>query len=321
MAGLAGDAAMSGLISIVMPVLDAEAWLDEAIESALAQTWRDLELVIVDDGSVDRSREVAAAAAVRDGRVRLLALERDPSLSSAARAANAGIAIARGDWIARLDADDICLPNRLERQLGFLEARGLDGCGGLGEAFGGEARTYWFPESHEGIERELIFRVGILHPTLLARAELMRRLPYQREASFEDYEWTVRAVAQGARFGNLQEVVLRHRVHEGQANRRHRPLFLRDMRRYRFQHIMRLFPGTRPATYQPLAWLVEGAELAGAELEAAGGWLIRLADFPDRRLREKMALRWRLACDRAGLGPGEDLRERIEARILGGGRN
>jgi glycosyltransferase involved in cell wall biosynthesis len=310
---------MSGLVSIVMPVLDAEGWLGEAIESVLPQTHRNLELVIVDDGSLDSSRDIAAAAAARDPRIRLLALDRDPSLTSSARAANAGIAIARGDWIARFDSDDICLPHRIERQLAFLEERGLDACGGLAEAFGGEARDYWFAESHEGIERELIFRVGILHPTLLAKAELMRRIPYRKEASFEDYEWTIRAVAAGARFGNLQEVVLRHRVHEGQANRRHRSLFLSDMRRYRFRHIMRLFPGTRPAAYQPLAWLIEGAELEGAELEAAGGWLIRLADFPDPLLREKMALRWRLACDRAGVGRGETLRERVEAQILAGG--
>lgn len=309
---------MSGLISIVMPVLDAEGWLEEAIGSVLAQTYPDWELVIADDGSLDSSRDIAAAAAERDPRIRLLALDRDPTLTSAARAANAGIEIARGDWIARLDSDDICLPHRLERQLAFLESNGLDGCGGLAEAFGGEARAYWYPESHEGIERELIFRVGILHPTLLTRAELMRRIPYRKEASFEDYEWTIRAVAGGARFGNLQELVLRHRVHDGQANRRHRALFVQDLRRYRFGHIMRLFTGTRPAAYQPLAWLAEGAELEGADLEAAGGWLIRLADFPDPALREKMALRWRAACDRAGLRPGDEPRERIEAQIMAG---
>jgi glycosyltransferase involved in cell wall biosynthesis len=310
---------MSDLVSIVMPVLDAEAWLGEAIESALAQTHGDLELVIVDDGSLDASRDVAAAAAERDPRIRLLALERDPTLSSSARAANAGIAVARGEWIARLDADDICLPRRLERQLDYLDGSGLDGCGALAEAFGEEARTYWFPESHEGIERELIFRVGILHPTLLARAELMRRVPYRREASFEDYEWTVRATGEGARFGNVQEVLLRHRVHPGQANRRWRSLFLQDLRRYRFRHIMRLFPETRPAAYQSLAWLSEGADMNEEELEAAGRWLVRLADFPDPGLREKMALRWRGACERAGLAPGAELRDRIEAEILGDG--
>lgn len=314
-------AGSSGLVSIVMPVIDAEAWLGEAIESVLGQTYDHLELVIVDDGSLDSSREIAAEAAGRDRRIRLLALERDPALTSAARAANAGIEIARGDWIGRLDSDDICLPDRLERQLRFLGERGLDGCGGLADAFGGEERTYWFPEDHDAIERELIFRVGILHPTILTRAELMRRVPYRRETSFEDYEWTIRAVAQGARFGNLQEVVLRHRVHDGQANRRRRALFMSDMRRYRFQHVMRLFPQTRPAAYQALAWLAEGAELKGAELEAAGDWLIRLADSPDRNLRERMAIRWRFACDRAGLASGEPLRERVEAQIVSSAAN
>ena len=299
------------LISVVMPVLDAGPWLAESIDSILGQTHRDLELIVVDDGSSDDSREVAAAAAARDRRVRTLFLDPLPGNTSSARAANAGIAVARGDPIARMDGDDIALPHRLERGLAFLEERGLDGCGGLAQAFGGEDRLYWYPQSHEGIERELLFRVGILHPTLLARAGLMRAHPYLERASHEDSEWQTRVCAAGARLGNVQEVVLRHRTHPGQAHVRHVELFLRDLRQYRFRHAMRLFPGTRPAEFQALAAIAEKARLTDRdELEAALAWLVRLADAEEEAVGDAMAYRWRQICDRAGLAAEDPARGR-----------
>jgi glycosyltransferase involved in cell wall biosynthesis len=299
------------LISVVMPVLDAGPWLGEAIDSILDQTHRALELIVVDDGSSDDSREVAAAAAARDDRVRTLFLDPLPGNTSSARAANAGIAVARGDYVARMDGDDIALPHRLELELAFLEERGLDGCGGQAQAFGNEDRLYWYPESHEGIERELLFRVGILHPTLLARAGLMRAHPYLERASHEDYEWQTRVCAAGARLGNVQELVLRHRTHLGQAHVRHVELFLRDLRQYRFRHAMRLFPGTRPEEFQALAAIAEKVPITEPEdIEAALAWLVRLADVEEAALGGAMAYRWDQICDRAGLAADDPMRRR-----------
>ena len=304
------------LISVVMPVLDAGPWLGESIESILAQTHQALELIVVDDGSSDDSREVAAAVAGRDSRVRTLFLDPLPGNTSSARAANAGIAVARGDHIARMDGDDIALPRRLERELAFIEERGLDGCGGQARAFGSEDRLYWYPESHDGIERELLFRVGILHPTLLARAGLMRAHPYLERASHEDYEWQTRVCAAGARLGNVQELVLRHRTHLGQAHVRHVELFLRDLRQYRFRHAMRLFPGTRPAEFQALAAIAEKAPVAGRdELETALAWLVRLADVEEEAVTDAMAYRWRRLCDRAGLADEDPVRGRYAEAV------
>ncbi|HEX8381559.1 MAG TPA: glycosyltransferase family A protein [Allosphingosinicella sp.] len=304
------------LISVVMPVLNAGPWLGESIVSILAQTHQALELIVVDDGSSDDSREVAKAAAARDGRVRTLFLAPLPGNTSSARAANAGIAAARGGFIARMDGDDIALPDRLRRQLAFLEERKLDACGGLAQAFGSDERLYWYPESKEGIERELLFRVGILHPTLLAKAELMREHPYLERASHEDYEWQTRVCATSARLGNLQEVVLRHRTHLEQAHVRHAALFLRDLRQYRFRHLMRLFPGTRPDEYQSLAAVAEKVPIAGREdLEAALAWLVRLAAIEEEALTGAMAYRWDQVCDRAGLAAEDPLRLRFEEAV------
>jgi glycosyltransferase involved in cell wall biosynthesis len=307
----------ASLVSVVMPVLNGEQWLAESVGSILAQTYRQLELIIVDDGSDDSSREIAAQFARDDPRVKTMALARNPESTTSGRAANAGIAAAAGTLIARMDADDIALPDRLAVQVGFLERSGLDGCGGLADAFGSEERLYWFPETGEGIDRELIFRVGILHPTLLVRTDVLRRMAYSETASHEDYEWQVRARAAGVRLGNVQEVVLRHRTHAGQANRRHRSLFMRDLREYRFRHVMRLFPGTRAEDYQPLAWLAEGAPFRGAaELEKVREWLLRLSDKGEERLRASMARRWDKACDRTQPPPEQSLRERVREEIL-----
>lgn len=297
------------LVSVVMPVLDAALYLQEAIDSILSQTHRQLELIVVDDGSGDASRDIAEAAAGRDSRVRTLFLPRLEGSTSSARAANAGIAIARGRYIARMDGDDIALPRRLELEIDFLEAQGLDACGGHAQAFGSDRRLYWYPVTPAGVERELLFRVGILHPTLLARAELMREHPYLERASHEDYEWQVRVAAAGARLGNVQEVVLRHRTHDEQAHVRHAGLFVRDLRQYRFRHLMRLFPGTRPADYQLFAALAEKQVISGLQdLERAAEWLARLAKVPDEGIAQAMARRWEQVCDRAGLAPEDPLR-------------
>ena len=117
-----GDRRVSGLVSIVMPVLDAEAWLDEAIGSVLTQTYPDFELVIVDDGSRDASRDIAAAAAERDPRIRLLALAATRP-DERARAANAGIEV-RAALDRRIDATTLpderpsSRPSRGERDRG-----------------------------------------------------------------------------------------------------------------------------------------------------------------------------------------------------------
>ena len=310
------------LISVVMPVLNAGPWLKESIQSILAQSHAELELIVVDDGSSDDSREIAAGAAAGDPRLTRLDLPPLPGNTSSARAANAGIGIARGAYIARMDADDVALPERLERQLAFLEENDLDACGTLAQAFGNEDRLYWYPESREGIGRELLFRVGILHPTLLARAELMRAQPYLTSASHEDYEWQTRVWAAGARLGNVQEVLLRHRTHLDQAHVRHAALFGRDLRTYRFRHLMRLFPRTRPDQYQSLAAIAEKAEIEGAEeLARAATWLARLADVPEEAEGAAMGGRWNQICDRAGLAPSDSLRalyaESVEARRAG----
>ncbi|MEA3034577.1 MAG: hypothetical protein QOH04_336 [Sphingomonadales bacterium] len=306
------------LVSVVMPVLDGEPHLAEAIESILTQSHEALELIVVDDGSSDASVEIAAGFAASDRRVRLIRRERDPSLTSGARAANQGIALARGEWIARMDQDDIALPERLAVQLDFLRATGLDACGSQVTAFGsGEDRPYWFPEEQAAMERELVFRVAMLHPAMVASTELMRRLPYDEGATHDDYEWQTRAIAI-ARLGNCRECLVRHRLHPGQANVVHRGRFTRDLRRYRFRQFYRLFPRTPAREFEIVNAIAERAHFAHREeVEAAGTWLVRLASVPDPELRRMMLHRWESLCRRAKVEDIDDLHTAVAARIQG----
>jgi cellulose synthase/poly-beta-1,6-N-acetylglucosamine synthase-like glycosyltransferase len=104
-------------VTVLLPVYDAARHLDEAIESILAQTWRDLELLAVDDGSRDDSVERLEAHARRDSRVRIVRRSHEGVTATL----NAGLALARGDLVARMDADDVALPRRLEFQVAMLD--------------------------------------------------------------------------------------------------------------------------------------------------------------------------------------------------------
>jgi glycosyltransferase involved in cell wall biosynthesis len=100
-----------------MPVYNGERWLREAIESVLDQTYRNFEFLIVDDGSTDGTPRILAEYAARDDRIRVITQEN----KGVSRSLNEALPLARHDWIAHLDADDLALPNRLERQCDFIE--------------------------------------------------------------------------------------------------------------------------------------------------------------------------------------------------------
>src|SRR5690242_20811965 len=102
-------------VSVLMPVYNAEHYLQTAVESVLNQTFKDFELVAFDDGSTDRSLSMLRAFESKDARVRVISRENRGYLI----ALNEMIALARGEYLARMDADDICRPTRFEKQVKF----------------------------------------------------------------------------------------------------------------------------------------------------------------------------------------------------------
>lgn len=303
------------LISVVMPAWNSEATLVEAIRSVQAQTWASWELLVVDDGSTDGTPERVRAFAEADSRIRPMWLEH----GGGPRAMNAALRAARGDFVARLDADDVAMPDRLERQWHRLQDPDVDLCGGQVELIGERSGRVWFPEDHEAIGRELIFRVGLLHSTVMARTAVLRAEGYDETVAHDDYEIQTRLHGR-FRMANVSDVLVEHRVHDRQSSRVERDRFAVELRRFRFRFAYETFPGLDPRRYAILAALAEGAVFQRVEeLLCAGRWLVMLADHPDACLRERMAQRWHRACGLAkdaGLDPVPEL-ESIRAAILG----
>jgi glycosyltransferase involved in cell wall biosynthesis len=308
---------MKPIVSVVMPVLNAAPYLADAIESILTQSLADLELIVVDDGSNDGSLDIAAGYARRDRRVRHIALPRDPRTVSGARAANIAFKTARGDYIARMDGDDISVPDRLALQLTAMRERELDVCGGQTLRFGDRNGEIWYPENHAAIAWELVFRTGMANGTMLARAAVLKAARYSENEAIDEYELMTRLIWQ-VRLGNCPETLLRLRVHRGQTTQVLRELKLRSRWGLRFRYFFRMFPQAGIRDFRSVNAVADGLPLADRdELEIAGRWLERLSRLPDAKLRRRMARRWTEACDRLGESRASAaLRDEYTTRIL-----
>jgi glycosyltransferase involved in cell wall biosynthesis len=298
-------------------VLNGAAFLTEAIQSILTQTVADLELIVVDDGSDDGSQAITEAFARADRRVQLVRLARDPATASGARATNVGLELARGPYVARMDADDIAAPNRLAVQLRTLRARELDVCGGRAVRFGDRAGVIWYPQSHEAMAAELIFRAAFSNQTLLARAEVLKAARFSETEAYEEYELQTRLILQ-ARLGNCSEAVVRIRFHPLQTTRVLHARKSASHWRSRFRYFFARFPDATLEDFRCVNAMPRRLPFADqAQLERAGRWLVRLSRLPEERLRARMARRWREACDRFfGPGAAPPVRAEVEAQIL-----
>ncbi|BCX12975.1 MAG: fucosyltransferase [Thermosynechococcus sp.] len=229
----------SPLVSVLMPVFNAERYVAEAIESILRQSFQDFEFIIIDDGSTDGTLDILKRYAARDSRIRLVSRENRGLVATL----NEGIGLARGQWIARMDADDVALPQRLALQVKHLEATHADFCGGSVECFGGWRTVWRYPATHEACEVHLLFAVPVAHPTVIGRREAFAQLRYQPEFPYaEDYDLWQRAWAAGYRFVNVPEIVLRYRIHAGQVSSRKKKEQKETSKAVRIRHWQALLP-------------------------------------------------------------------------------
>ena len=216
---------MSTRVSVLMPVYNGGSYLAAAIESVKAQTFKDHELIIVDDGSTDESAATIAAFAAGDSRIR--AYRKDNSGIS--ETLNRGLAEARGDWIARLDADDVMLPRRLERQVAFVSADSeIVAAGSYYDIIdsGGErcATLRPLPRNRDELQRLLDARepLTFTHPTMIYRRNIAVALGGYRSnyEPCEDTELFARMLATSGVILIQPEVLTLYRVHGGAISQR-----------------------------------------------------------------------------------------------------
>lgn len=220
---VAALSSMKPAVSILMPVYNASDTLPACIESVLGQTFTDMEVVCVDDGSTDGSAEIIENAMKGDGRVALVKGGRRGIVG----ALNLGLARCRGRYVARMDSDDLMDPRRIEIQVGYLEQAGdFDLIGtrvrmisDSGFLSSGVLRYEKWTNSlisHDEIVRDIFVESPIVHPTFFTRRKLFEELGGYRETPWaEDYDFLLRAHLKGATFGKVEDELLLWRDSEG----------------------------------------------------------------------------------------------------------
>lgn len=216
-------------VSVLMPVRNGMPYLRAAVDSVLAQTFDDFEVIAVDDGSSDGSADLLASAAALDPRIRVVP---GPQLG-VAPALNEALAHARGALLARMDADDLAEPTRFERQVTYLLEH--PGCGVVGTGYryiddeGLVTGSRRVPTSPEEVRASLVFGNPIAHPSvMLNRAVVGDAFRYRTDVlDAEDYvAWVELSHGAGpasVELGNVAEILLSYRKHPASVTAAKRP--------------------------------------------------------------------------------------------------
>ncbi len=206
---------MAPKISVLLPVYNAEAFIAKSIQSILDQTESDFELLIIDDCSTDKSVEIIES--FQDSRIILRKKENNTGYTESL---NWGIDQARGKYIARMDADDVSLPQRFERQLIFLEQNQHIAICGTDARVEGSNLKFNYPTESKAIETHLLLGSSLIHPSIMGKVEIFKHFKYDKfKEPAEDYDLFTRIVAAGGHLANLEESLLIYRVHTNQISK------------------------------------------------------------------------------------------------------
>ena len=211
------------MISVIMSTYkEDERLLRESIESILNQTYRDFEyIIILDYPDNDVHKSVIEEYALKDDRIHFYINEKNMGLTDSL---NRGLSLCHGEYIARMDADDISLPDRLERQMKYLEKNHYDLIGGITEMINENGSLLYsiksVPTDPKKINKALRYSQCIAHPTWLGKKEVFEKnAGYRHMPLCEDYDFTLRAVLNGFKISNLNEPVLKYRMTSNSVSR------------------------------------------------------------------------------------------------------
>jgi glycosyltransferase involved in cell wall biosynthesis len=201
------------IISVILPVFNADSFLKESIDSILHQTFKDFELIILNDGSTDTSLEIINN--YTDPRIVLI---HDSLNHGLIHRLNQGFTIAKGKYIARMDADDIAYPERLAKQFEFMENNPeiiASGTSAMRFNSSGNIGIWKNPADYEKIKCQFVWVTAIIHPTSIFRADFIKEKNIAYDSQYrhaEDYDLFTNLTMLG-KVSNLPDILLRYRVH------------------------------------------------------------------------------------------------------------
>jgi glycosyltransferase involved in cell wall biosynthesis len=203
------------IVSIIMPTFNGETTILKSIKSILNQTYSNIELIIVNDCSNDNTLELITL--IKDNRIKII--NNDYNLGIA-KSLNIGIHASSGDYIARIDSDDIAYLNRIKKQVKIIYNSGVDVLGGQIQTFGKLINPkYAYPESNKQICYYSLLGNPIAHPTVLATASFFKKNLYNSDIKylgFEDYELWTRSISNNYTFFNMPNTILSYRMSNSQ---------------------------------------------------------------------------------------------------------
>ncbi len=293
-------------VSVVMPALNAEKYIAEAIESILGQTFSDLEFIIINDGSTDATAEILESYRTRDPRIRV----HHQKNSGVATAMNLGCRLARGKYIARMDADDISLPQRLARQVAYLDQhKDISICGTA-------MRTFWhskqhlirYPEDPDIALCTLPFQMPFVGGSLMFDRRLYseRGVRYNTHVGATDDYLFIVECSKYCRVSSVPEVLFLYRNHPLQVTKVQKEQQQWFAKQIRLQQLEEL--GLQPSEAEIslhesiCTWQVEGDKEWVKQIE---DWLVKLKStnlrngkYPKSAFARVLADYWFAACAR-----------------------
>jgi len=296
-------------VTVLMSAYNAERYLGEAIESILKQTFQDFEFIVIDDGSTDGTAAILADYQRRDKRIQIYRQENQ----GLAAALNTGLDLAQGKYIARMDADDISLPQRLAKQVAFMETHPEVGvCGTWARNISDRLVRPWIrrlPVTDAAIRCHLFFGSPMCHPTVILRRDLFTRTGLRYDINYkygQDYELWSRA-ANYTRMENIPEVLLHYRVHSQQVGNHHSAeqlAFTKNVWIYQLKHLIPNPSSDEIALHLMIGVIGRGEDLNTKEcVFQLHDWLRylqitnhNLSVYPEPEFSQILAQRWLGLC-------------------------
>jgi len=287
-------------VTVAINVYNAMPYLPEAVESILAQTLCDFDLLIINDGSTDGSRDYLET--LDDSRIQIV----DQENQGCSAASNIAIEHCQTEYLARMDADDVAHPERLEMQLAFMEEHPEVGLLGAQTACLGDrssGRSINLPCSHEAIWQTLNRGFhAMAHPTLMMRTELIRQLGgyWSHRLADDDVDMMLR-MGEISKLANLDRVLLRYRVHQASISGsnmrgiRFSSDFAIESSRRRLSSLPPITPDEFREQYRSRPWLQKLAESLG--IHARCQYRLAMEEkFGSHPIRGRVRLAWAALC-------------------------
>ena len=304
------------LVSVIMPAYNTGTVIGEALDGLLRQTWTDWELIVVNDGSTDATADVVRRYA--DQRIHLISFEQNRGNPEAS---NAGLREARGKYIVIMDSDDVSFPDRIERQVRYLETHDVDGCGSGHVIMTSipavdrfkrwlvQAKSRFVPA--EEVACGTLFGGSVYNPTMCFRRSLLATIPVWRDPRFRsgsDDIFYNRLIAAGARLVVLPEVFLRYRRLRNSNSRRFKAAAWNNRAKTALEAVHRLIPETTQEQETLHALVVHrDSALAPEHIPGIQRWFSQLVEanrekqlFDEPALLRCLARHWQRACAIAG---------------------